>query len=468
MPTNKESLQVSYSQPGYTINWGAIFAGLVFIVALGWLTFTLSSAIGLSIFDIDSIQPDNFEIKAESIGITAIAWVIVTAIVTYFLGGFLAGKVSGRTDKPTGTLHGLVLWSCTIILGMVLAAIGVSGIVNTAAGAAKSVASSGMNVTGLLISQKEGVSSDNSSFLHPIIGSLKQGITKAIEKTEKALEDSKNVNSNSSYSRKSDREDNSYKTSADNADNNKSSTEKVSNSSADSENKHSRASDEDEYSNTANDHSDSSTKTKEDYEQSQNEVDDASFKNQVDEGNATSVDDTANDKLSNEKPSKSDNEDFVEKEKKSSSVANNNHSDSRNNDVSIPEKKYRHHHHYYQQMNSSARRIEKAIKNIDPQILNSTAIALIQGDTDRAKEILSNHIDIDEAEIEKVIQIVQEKANKVGKELKAKAESAKEYASGVLWVIFVSYLLGLFASIFGAQMAMRIGNTLAFENDKNT
>ena len=143
MSTNKEVLRDGYSQPGFTINWGAIFAGLALILSLGWLWVTLSAAIGLSIIDIDQLQDSDMSSgEVKSIGMAAMLWMIVSAVITYFLGGFLSGKVSGRPNQATGTLHGVVLWSCTIIIGMILGAIGVSGIVSTATGAAKSVASS--------------------------------------------------------------------------------------------------------------------------------------------------------------------------------------------------------------------------------------------------------------------------------------------------------------------------------------
>lgn len=435
MSTNKESLQLSYSQPGYTINWGAILAGLVFILALGWLMFTLSSAIGLSIVDIENIQANNVETKAKSLGMATIVWVFITAIVTYFLGGFLSGKVSGRSDKPTGTLHGLVLWSCTIILGIILGALGVSGIINTATGAAKSVTSSAMSATAILASQSNSGSSDRSSFLHPLVGSLKQGLTKAIEKTEKALENSNNdsVSSKSQRDKESNRSNNSERLSDDNS--NKSS-EKATSKSVNSQEKPitSSVNDQDNDRKDNEDavtHSQSDSSDKDSYEQSQNEVADAAPQSKAHETNK------------------------------------NGHYDLKNSDKSSAAEKHRRYHHHYQQLRSTTKRVEKAVKNIDSQILALTAVALIQGDKERAKEILSSHIDIDEAEIDTIIQNVQERAIKAGKELKAKAEDAKEYAAGVLWIVFISYLFGLIAAVLGAQMAMRVGNTFDHDSSKN-
>lgn len=193
MSTNKEVLRDGYSQPGFTINWGAIFAGLALILSVGWLWVTLSAAIGLSVIDIDQLQGSDMSSgEVKSIGMAAMLWMIVTAVITYFLGGFLSGKVSGRPNQATGTLHGVVLWSCTIIIGMILGAIGVSGIVSTATGAAKSVASSGFNTAAIIASQRgnDGKSeSSDISFLHPLVGSLKQGLTKTIAQAEQASDE---------------------------------------------------------------------------------------------------------------------------------------------------------------------------------------------------------------------------------------------------------------------------------------
>ena len=117
--TNKE-ISLTSSRNVWTINWGAVFAGLVFIYAVSWLLFTLSSAIGLSIVEIPN--PHDTSIKSESLAlsIALYAWIIGTIVITYFLGGCLVGRLSGNVDPIAVSLHGLVVWSCTIIIAVLL------------------------------------------------------------------------------------------------------------------------------------------------------------------------------------------------------------------------------------------------------------------------------------------------------------------------------------------------------------
>lgn len=381
MSTNKEIIRSSYSQPGFTINWGAIFAGLVLILSVGWLLFALSTAIGLSVIDIEQLQGSDMAGKTKSVGIAATLWMIVTAVITYFFGGYLSGKVSGRPNPTMGTWHGVVLWACTIILGMILGAIGVSGIVSTATGAVKSVASSGFNTAELIASQAgtdEKSRSSSTLSVHPLVGSLKQGIVKVLAQAQDSSEAQGNHDSTSS-----------------------SSTEK------------------DEQKNQSNDPRDSASA-----ENTKKNPEESSDTRNLDQGQA---------------------------------------SDSSSND------KQRHTYHQHHPVKSNLKRAERVIDRIDPQIFTAAAIALIQGDKSQAKEILSSHLDIDEAELDKAISKVQQKAEKVADELKEKAEQAKQYATSVLWVIILSYLAGLLACIGGARLsANRHRDEVVLENDNRT
>ncbi|MCC7090876.1 MAG: hypothetical protein IT524_02780, partial [Nitrosomonas sp.] len=109
---------------------------------------------------------------------------------------------------------------------------------------------------------------------------------------------------------------------------------------------------------------------------------------------------------------------------------------------------------------SNGRSVDRAIKKIDPQVLMAVALALIQGDEKRAKGIITSHFDIDEAEVDKLIQAAQQNFEQATEELEKKMNEAKDYAAGLLWIIFLSYLIGLLACICGAQLAMRSPNLL--------
>ena len=413
MSTSKDTLPVTYSQPGLTINWGSILSGLVFIVALGWLLFTLGSAIGLSIADVHDIHEGDASSKATAMGTAATVWVLATVIATYFLGGFLSGKVSGRSDKATGLLHGVVLWSCTIIIGIIFSAIGVSGIMNAAAGAAKSVTSTGAQAVSMMAGghmgggHKDIGSSQLGSFLHPLTGSLKQDLNKALEKAKQAAKDSKEESGAQSGSSQNHTH--------------------YQNSSAGSSTSYKAGNDDTQSSSSAN--ADEASNNREN-----GENDDESAK-------ADDATDDAKEGREGQSPPRAKNDSRESHEKSSSRSASKAHSHSA--------------HH-----SSALRSVDRAIEKIDPQVLMAVALALIQGDEKRAKGIVTSHFDIDEAEVDKLIKAAKQKAEQAAKELEKKMNEAKDYAAGLLWVIFLSYLIGLIACISGAQLAMRSPNLL--------
>ncbi|SOD22370.1 hypothetical protein [Nitrosomonas ureae] len=286
--TNNEIPIPITTYTGWSINWGAIFATLVFIYALSWLLFTLSSAIGLSIVEIPN--PHDTDVKSESLtlSIALYAWLIGTILITYFCGGLLVGKLSGNADQGTLMLHGLVMWSCTILIAILLGAMGVNSLLSSAASAVKTTATVGMNLPNV-------VSVDNKqlpSSFQPLISSLKQGIKKG---------------------------------------------------------------------------------------------------GSQDDTNSSQQDDNSNSKSQN------------------------------------------------------------ASDSIDPQALRLMAFALIQGDEKQAKEIIASSTDLDEKQVDELVNSVKSKADKIGKDIEKKANEVRQYASGILWLTFISYIVALFASILGAR-----------------
>ncbi|AKH38844.1 MULTISPECIES: hypothetical protein [Nitrosomonas] len=282
MSINTQRDVVLSSQTGWwTINWGAVFASLVFIYALSWLIFTLSSAIGFSLIEVPDIKHIDTESEGLTVSFALYAWFIVTAFITYFLGGILAGKLSGNIDHRAATLHGVVVWSCTIIITVTLASMGVTNLLSSAAGAIKTTATAGTNITKAVASDREGATSQLPSSFQPLIASIKQGIRKGASQDEKKL--------------------------------------------------------------------------------------------------------------------------------------------------------------------------EKAAEQIDPQALGLIATALIRGDEQQAKEIIASNTDLDEKEVDELVSSVKTKADKIGKDIQRKADEAREYAAGILWLMFISYIVALIASILGAR-----------------
>ncbi len=132
------------------VSWGAIIAGLV--VALGaWVLLTiLGLAVGLS--SVDPSHPASLRTGGMVSGI----WSLVVAFVALLIGGLVSARTAGIVTRPTGAIHGLVLWALATIASLWLAGLVVRGVVTAAAGlgadvvgAAGSVASTATKGGGL-------------------------------------------------------------------------------------------------------------------------------------------------------------------------------------------------------------------------------------------------------------------------------------------------------------------------------
>lgn len=104
------------------VSWGAIFAGAAVVLAVSMLLSVLGTSIGLFILDPTTSQP--FSGVFGTVGI----WTAVSILVGLACGGFVAGKLAGAD----GFIHGFVVWSVTLIAGMMLVGTAAAGAVRLA------------------------------------------------------------------------------------------------------------------------------------------------------------------------------------------------------------------------------------------------------------------------------------------------------------------------------------------------
>lgn len=107
------------------VSWGAIFAGAVVAVVVGFLLNLLGVGIGFTTFD-----PAGSDDTARGLGIAQGIWTIVSALLSLFAGGWVAGRLAGMPRKTDGALHGVVTWAVTALLGLYLLTTGVGSVVS--------------------------------------------------------------------------------------------------------------------------------------------------------------------------------------------------------------------------------------------------------------------------------------------------------------------------------------------------
>lgn len=105
-----------------SLRWGAVFAGWMVAGGVALVLFVAGVALGFHMFD-----PYDAASTAKGIGIGTAVWMILTWIVSLFLGGMFASWFDGRDDQTTGCMHGITVWGLSIAFATTLLALGLSG-----------------------------------------------------------------------------------------------------------------------------------------------------------------------------------------------------------------------------------------------------------------------------------------------------------------------------------------------------
>lgn len=103
--------------------------------------------------------------------------------------------------------------------------------------------------------------------------------------------------------------------------------------------------------------------------------------------------------------------------------------------------------------------LDQAIQQLDDQTLGSVASALLAGNTQQAKQTLSQRTSLSDADLDRLTTSINDSARQYGNEVKNKAGAAAEqtgdYASGALWAAFIASLIGLGAGAWGGSAGAR-------------
>jgi hypothetical protein len=119
------------------ISWGAILAGAVVAVATTLLLSLLGAAMGASsIHALDTTSTD-----LANYGTGAAIWEIINLALSMAFGGYVAARLSGTHSHLDAELHGITVWGVAVLLGSVLLAQALGGLIGMAWQGAGSVVS---------------------------------------------------------------------------------------------------------------------------------------------------------------------------------------------------------------------------------------------------------------------------------------------------------------------------------------
>src|ERR1035441_3764788 len=110
VPRNTETIPTNCERPfHHSLCWGAVLAGTAVAIGIHLLLTALGMGAGLAIF---RPMADTNPVAHFSAGAT-VAWSLF-AIIAVSFGGWVAGRYSGCLRS--GLMHGVLVWSLTLIL----------------------------------------------------------------------------------------------------------------------------------------------------------------------------------------------------------------------------------------------------------------------------------------------------------------------------------------------------------------
>ena len=135
------------------ISWGAVFAGAVVAVATTILLSLLGAAMGAgSIHALDATATD-----LSNYGTGAAIWEIINLALSMAFGGYVTSRLSGTHSHLDGELHGVTMWGIAVLLGSVLLAHALSGLLGLVGPGVGSVVSRAVGGPGAVSGVVSGV-----------------------------------------------------------------------------------------------------------------------------------------------------------------------------------------------------------------------------------------------------------------------------------------------------------------------
>jgi len=114
-------------RPFARISWGAIFAGAVVALATQLVLTLIGGAVGLATLNPATGQSPS----GTTLGIGAAIWLVVSSLLSLFVGGYVAGRLGGTVN---GWLHGLATWATVTVVTVLLLATAAGGLIGAASG----------------------------------------------------------------------------------------------------------------------------------------------------------------------------------------------------------------------------------------------------------------------------------------------------------------------------------------------
>jgi hypothetical protein len=113
---------------GRHVSWGAVFAGVMIVLAVQLLLSMLGLGIGLS-----TVNPsEGGTPNVDSLGIGAAVWWVISYLLVLLAGGYVAARLAPSRLTFDGALHGILTWAFALLLTFYLLTTAIGGVIGSA------------------------------------------------------------------------------------------------------------------------------------------------------------------------------------------------------------------------------------------------------------------------------------------------------------------------------------------------
>jgi hypothetical protein len=142
------------------ISWGAVFAGVVMVLAVQLLLSLLGLGIGLS-----TVEPaqSGGSPSASSLGMGAGLWWGVSYLLALVIGGYVAARLAATAAHLDGLLHGVLTWAFALLITVYLLSTALGSLIGgafSAVGSTLSAAGQTIKEAAPQIAQAAGITPD--------------------------------------------------------------------------------------------------------------------------------------------------------------------------------------------------------------------------------------------------------------------------------------------------------------------
>jgi hypothetical protein len=100
------------------ISWGAVIGAATIALSIQAMLSLLGVGISAAV-----ANPANTAQPLAALGIGTLAWMCVSGLISFGIGGFIAGSMSSRWRSCGGAGHGLLVWSVAGVFAITIAAL---------------------------------------------------------------------------------------------------------------------------------------------------------------------------------------------------------------------------------------------------------------------------------------------------------------------------------------------------------